>query len=125
MLIVSKQQLFYVDILGVLQNLVLNDSLTSSDPLSLWAPGSLGAHSFKATIEPGTGLAIGHNNGSSDLFPPSNSPSLADDAGLNIVVGGEDGLVHEFKYSISNNSWVAGYTFPESNGYGGCCGKMH
>ena len=63
-------------------------------------------------------MSIVANNGTSFL-ETVDVPNLTSAGGLQLFVGGKDGVVHEYKYHVQNDSWTAGFKFISTNGHAG------
>ena len=97
---------FYVDDTSIIQN-VFKDNLTN-----VWSTGSVGQSNFRAPKTSGIALAVCW---SSDWY--GRRPGLSE--GLRLFAGGLDGLVHEYTWTLTENKWQAGFTFPNTNGFAG------
>ncbi|KAL9116854.1 MAG: hypothetical protein Q9187_006617 [Circinaria calcarea] len=100
----QKCRMIYLDLSGSLQD-IITTNITNS-----WSPGNIGSYNFKAPLIQRIGLlvlesayyGIGQTGG-----------------GLRLYVANEQGLIQEYGYDAQTDSWASGFTFPESNGYGG------
>ncbi|KAL9117282.1 MAG: hypothetical protein Q9187_006182, partial [Circinaria calcarea] len=89
---------------GSLQDMV-STNITNS-----WSPGNIGSYNFKAPLTQGIGLLVLEN---ADYGIGQTG------GGLRLYVANEQGLIQEYGYDAHTHSWASGFTFPESNGYGG------
>lgn len=98
--------------------MILAESTNTTSSVNSWTPGNLGSYKFKAPLVAGVGmLGVAHNG--TYFLESSDAPDFTTAGVLSLLVGGIDGLVHEYKYFAQKNTWTAGFTFPDTNGYSG------
>ena len=115
---ILQHHLFYVDTSGLLRDIILTVTPGLNSSVESWTPGNLGGYLFKVPLVEGTGMSIVAVNGTS-IVDNMSAHSLTDTGMLLLFVGGIDGLVHEYKYYMQNNSWIPGFIFIGTNGYAG------